>query len=699
MRRRKFVLAFVPLLLVLAVVVSIPVFAIVPIDSYTYWEDTGDSRKAVYNKAMYGAAFIKSANDMSIAEFSELSDICTDSNDNIYILDKESRIVVLNSDYTVIREIGLIDGSESYDEAEGIYVHTDNTIYICDTLGKRIIHCTQTGNLIEIIGLPESSLIPDDFDFKPTALVLDQYNYMYVLSDGSYQGALLYSPEKEFLGFFGANDVKTSVSDVLSNIFNRIFPNNAKKANTSRTLPYCFVDLSIDQEGFIYTCNGFTETSDRSGQIRKLSRGMGSDILDSSSVNFVDTKMSSTKYRGFSEQNICSLDVDSDGFIYALESKYGKIFIYDESCRIISVFGGGMGEGTQKGTFQFSDSIALKNDAQEVLVIDNKTNLLTVFQITEYGKLVKELNALSSEGHYAEAKQGWEEVLKQDANFQPAYSGLANAYIGEKDYETAIEYAKMGYDREAFAVAFEHVRKDFINDNFILIFIVLFIVVAGTISLLFLTTKKQIIFIKNKELKLMLSTPLHPSDNFTNIKEKHLGSIPLCIVLVLLFYVVTVLQTLASGFMFSYYDPASFNSIWAFARTVGFVVLFVVANWMICSLLGGKGRFKEIIIVTCYSLLPIIVGKTLEIILTHVLLAEEASFLGILDVVIILYFIIMMIIGLTKIHDFSMSRLVGTTLLTLFSMLAVIFLIVLVFILAQQFCGFIITVVSELFMI
>ena len=59
MRRRKFVLAFVPLLLVLAVVVSVPVFAIVPTDSYTYWEDTGDSRKAVYNKAMYEAAFIK----------------------------------------------------------------------------------------------------------------------------------------------------------------------------------------------------------------------------------------------------------------------------------------------------------------------------------------------------------------------------------------------------------------------------------------------------------------------------------------------------------------------------------------------------------------------------------------------------------------------------------------------------------------
>jgi len=197
-------------------------------------------------------------------------------------------------------------------------------------------------------------------------------------------------------------------------------------------------------------------------------------------------------------------------------------------------------------------------------------------------------------------------------------------------------------------------------------------------------------------MRLMFSTMLHPSNCFSDIKEKRKGSISLCVITVILYYLTTILQTLKGGFLFSVYDHASFNSIWVLVRSVGLVVLWIVADWMVCTLLGGKGKFREIIIITCYSLWPLIIEKILRLVFTNVLLPTEASFLNILDTIAIIYFIILMVIGLLKIHDFSMSRLIGTSALAIVGIAAIIFLIIMIVILVQQFWGFICTLVSEL---
>jgi len=664
---------------------------------YSYWYGVSNANKSVYSKAMYTATDLLDSDDIGVEDFSEISNIAADEN-FIYILDSDSRITVLDKSFKLVREIGLISGTETYENADSIYPYSDGTIYICDTSAHRILHITATGELISTITLPESQLIPDDFEFLPTRIVRDNYGYLYVLSDGSYYGALLYGPDGDFIGFYGANTVNATISGVLTNIKNRLFPNNEKLSKTTQKLPFCFVDLDIDEEGFIYTCNGYTSNSDRKGKIRKLSPGTGSDILGSSDVIFTDYDLPTYNIQGlaFDRHNLIDIAVDSNGFIYALELVYGKVFVYDNECRILNVLGGGMGEGTQLGNFTEVSGMALVDDGEKILVSDSQTNKITVFEINDFGKEAKRLIALTADGDYDLVKEGWHNIIAQDKNFQPAYSGLAKAYLSEKDYKSAIEYAKLGYDRDTYAIAFEYIRKEFIDNNFIWLFAIVILLVAGLITLIVISNRKKLVFIKNKEVSLMLSTSIHPANNFTDIKEKKLGSISLCIILVAVFYAVTVLQTLAGGFMFTVYDPASFNSIWVFVRTVGLVVLWIVANWMVCTLLGGKGRLKEITIVTCYSLLPIIVEKIIRLVLTNVLLPTEAAFLGILDTVAFLYFGLMLIIGLIKIHDFSFGRFIGTTVLSVAGIAAIVFLIMMIVILVQQFWGFIITVGSEI---
>jgi hypothetical protein len=68
--------------------------------------------------------------------------------------------------------------------------------------------------------LPDSPLIPEGFKYRPVKVVADSRGYVYILSEGSYYGALLYAPAtsgtaKEFIGFYGANTVTNNILDAI----------------------------------------------------------------------------------------------------------------------------------------------------------------------------------------------------------------------------------------------------------------------------------------------------------------------------------------------------------------------------------------------------------------------------------------------------------------------------------------------------
>lgn len=684
------------------------VSASTPVDSYTYWNGVTGSGKAVYTKSMYDFDTLIDPIALGTERLEGITSMYADENGNIYVLDKESRILIIKKDleqnkYVLVNEIKKIDdgagGTITYNEAQGIYYHKD-IIYVCDTKGQKIYLIDTTGKLIDTIVKPESDLIPkeeDEYQFAPKRVVMDSNDYMYVIIDGpgAFYGALLYSPEREFLGFYGANAVEVTVASVFENISNRLFPNVEKHNNQQKKVPFAMVDLTVDSEDFIYTTNGYTDgtTNAKKTMVRRLSPGTGKNILNQENT-FTDVKVIGTDdmYR----QDFCDIEVDNQGNIYALETRYGKVFIYDKFCRTMNVFAGGMRSGNQKGTFLRATAMILLDDGNEILVADADTNYITSFKINAYGAEVKRLNDLTAKGEYDLVKEGWENILKQDKNNQLAYSGLANAYLEEENYEKALEYAELGYDKATYAVAYEYVRGDFTSDNFGIIFAVIVVLVIGAIVLMFVTNKRKFKLVKNPSLSLMFATALHPTNSFTDIKEKKLGSLPLCFLLLVLYYVTTIMETLAGGFMFTNYDPASFNSILVLITSVGLVVLWIVANWMVSTLLGGKGKMKEIVIVTCYSLQPLIWVSIIRIVLTNVLLPSEASFLSILSTIATIYFFILLINGMLKIHDYTMGKFIWTSILTVLGMAIIVFLLIMLIILIQQFGAFVATLVSEI---
>ena len=179
------------------------------------------------------------------------------------------------------------------------------------------------------------------------------------------------------------------------------------------------------------------------GQIKKLNPGTGSNILDSEETNFTDDAFNTTFNNGVQiEQDIVGLEVTDEGYVFCLESQFGRVYLYDRSCRMLTAFGGGMGNGQQDGTFSAANSITL--NGTDVLVSDKLKNTVTIFKITNFGKKVMELIVITLDGKYKEAKEGWQEVMALDRNFQPAYSGIARAHLAEGEYKAAMDMAKNG---------------------------------------------------------------------------------------------------------------------------------------------------------------------------------------------------------------------------------------------------------------
>ena len=175
-------------------------------DTHTYWETT-TGFEAVYAKPLYELNTVLDYTDMGVDAFSVLTDVAVGKDNSVYILDSgNSRIVKLSPNYTTDRE--FIDfGGESFNGAQGIFISDEQLIYIADTENARVLVGNLQGSLVNVLKLPESELIPDDFVYRPIKIAVDTEGYTYVLSDGSYYGAILYSPNGEFLGFFGANTV------------------------------------------------------------------------------------------------------------------------------------------------------------------------------------------------------------------------------------------------------------------------------------------------------------------------------------------------------------------------------------------------------------------------------------------------------------------------------------------------------------
>lgn len=220
--------------------------------------------------------------------------------------------------------------------------------------------------------------------------------------------------------------------------------------------------------------------------------------------------------------------------------------------------------------------------------------------------------------------------------------------------------------------------------------------IGGLLVLMVVSMRRQFNLIKNPRLRLLFHMLAHPFDAFGTIKDKKQGSVLIGTVLLVLYYIGTVLADLCGGFSFTYVDLASYNSLFVFLRSVGVVLLWVICNKAVTALMDGKGTGKEIYIVTTYSLVPMILSRFVYLALSNALRSDEAEFLNIFCGVMLAWTLLLIVVGTIRIHDYGMGKFLGTTVLSVAGMAIVLFLLIMVFILSQQFIGFLTTLFLEI---
>ena len=677
-----------------------------PNKTYTHQVGVDGNKKTVYSRDIYSASENINASTLNTQKLTGITDIfCTDEG-NIYLLcGDDSRLVLLDKDYKFVKNIEIHDGEGKkckYKGAKGIFVNKKGEIYIADTNNSRIIIANSDGLITRELESPKSDIIPDDFFFQPTKVLEDDQGYLYVLSLGCYYGLLLYSDKYEFLGFYGANEVETTILSTIANIWEVLTSNDEKKSKQIKVLPYTNVDVVFDSEGYVYTCTGRGKTdSVETGQIKKMSPG-GTNILysrsldgtasSSSSFNFLESKIIR---RGGNNrvQNIVSIEVGDSGHIYALDATYGKIYVYDEDCMLVSVLGGGVGKGNKLGTFV--DATALTVKGTDVLVADAGTGLITVFKLTDFGKTLFKAQGLYFDSKYSEAKGLWEEILAQDGNCRFAYSGLAKAYYAEGDNEKALKYAKLGLDYDIYDSLHQENIDNFIRKYFVLIFVLAVLIIALVAFILIKIRKREKSMIKNDKLRCFASVLVHPFQAFDDVKYKGIGSLRIATVMTLLFFLTETLRDISCGFLFNKSDVGSYNVLFTIARTIGLIALWSVANWAICSVMEGKGKLKEIYIVTAYALLPVVIYNALYVIISHFITLEGMDMLVGLQAVILVYVFFVLSVGIMAIHEYNFPRFLVTSVFAILIMILIVFIGFMVVILVQQFWNFIYSLFME----
>lgn len=198
------------------------------------------------------------------------------------------------------------------------------------------------------------------------------------------------------------------------------------------------------------------------------------------------------------------------------------------------------------------------------------------------------------------------------------------------------------------------------------------------------------------DIKYLGYVLFHPFDGFYETKHRGKGNYALATLILVLYGILGIFSAQYTGFIFNFYPTYALRSIPLFMTTILPVVLFIVSNWSSTSLMSGNGRFRDIYIVTCYSLLPLIFFSLITVILSNRIILEEGPILSSFNYVGTIWFCFLMFCGLCTIHEYSVSKNIVTLLVTLVAAIIIIFLCVLYLTLMDKVISFVEIVASEI---
>lgn len=387
---------------------------------------------------------------------------------DLYICDSgNNRVLQVNRGadgaFTLTRIITEIAGAEpsALKNPTDIHVAENGDVYICDKDNNRVIQADKELNFIRDYTKPSDNTFDQSLSFLPDKLVVDTSGRVYVLATNVNKGLVKYESDGVFTGFIGANPVVYTMWDYIWKTF---LSTKAQRAQQASFVPTEYSNIAIDKDGFIYATNAvFSEYDlkwDNAKPIRKLN-AIGNDILVKNGwyppIGDLHWEEESIDYGPSKFRDITVLDND----IYvAFDRTRGRLFGYDPQGVFLWAFGT---KGNSEGAF--TAAVSIEHMGNDLFCLDENQGSVTVFTPTEYGSLIYKASDQYLAGDYDGSADTWREVLKNNANYNLAFIGIGRALMRQENYEEAMAYFRMAYDRDNYGDAYRYYRKELIEDN------------------------------------------------------------------------------------------------------------------------------------------------------------------------------------------------------------------------------------------
>ena len=433
--------------------------------TYNYWDEIEKSPDA------YRVSHVVYANDLNLnVPLKNPTSLFAHEN-SIYLCDTDNnRIIEL--EYTEKKTLELVRIIDHVNESpfiednyfkkpQDIFICEDGSILIADTENGRVLKTDKDLNVIFVLTEPDDPTYEKGKAFLPNKVVADPKGRVYVLSKNVNKGFLKYEYDGTFKGFFGASKVIVSAADR----FWKKFATEAQKARMTLFVPTEYSNCFMDKEGFIYAVTKVFDEGDlRNGNAKPIRRlnALGDDILINNGYAFPIGDLEWSNAAGISgASKFVDVTVLDDEIYIGVDENRGRIFAYNNQGYLLFVFGG---KGNIDGFFRNPASIA--NIGKDLFVTDSTNCTITVFTPTDYGNLIYRATEQFAVGLYDDSADTWQKVLELNGNYDLAYIGLGKSFLRQKKYKEAMEYFKLKRDRLDYSKAFKYYRKEWIEQNF-----------------------------------------------------------------------------------------------------------------------------------------------------------------------------------------------------------------------------------------
>ena len=707
--------------LCLLMLVSIPVFAAsAPYETYTY-SMKGDPMASPH---AYVPERTVSNFDMGLSSpLTNPQDIFVGEDGLIYITDAPSgtdgvgRVIVLDNNFKYQFEItefinqnGIRD---KFSKPDGLFVDSKN-IYVCDSDNQRIVVFDLVGNFDRMIEAPKADVMGEDTLFHPVAVSVDASGKLYVVSDQTYSGVFALEADGSFICFIGAQKAEVPLATRIRRIF---FPDVvAEEYITS-----AYNNITIDKDGFIWVTTSDIDTETLSSAITsgdetyapvKRLNNQGVDIMrrngffiPAGEVSFKnDASSEATGANGPSK--LIDVALGPNGMWSVIDSSRCRIYTYDSDGNMLFAFGD---KGQQLGNLSAPTAIAYSGSS--LLVLDSKLTSITVYKREPYGDIIDKALGFTAQRKYNDALTMWNEIYKNNTNFDAALVGIAtnffrdgatvDAATGLNGYEASLEYYKAAGDTTGYSESFKAIRKLWVEKwvfLLILIIVVACIVLSKFLGYVGKKNKEGVTKVGKRtlweEFLYGFYIIMHPFDGYWDLKHEKRGSVRSAILIDAVVVLSTVYYTVGSAYIFNP-SKSSSNPFGGILTVMVPLMLWCVSNWCLTTLFDGEGNFKDIFVSTSYALFPLVIILIPVTLATNIASLDESAMISLVMSIGFIWLGMLVFFGMATTHGYSMGKNILITAATIVGMMFIMFIMMLFTNLIQQMVMFVTDIVSE----